>query len=77
MDHYYQQFDLQKLIDLLAEETEKYTKAFISGKGSEMADHREVMHALMAEINRRKKEEPLPPDVNIPLPPEDVSSSGS
>lgn len=49
-----QQFDFQALIDLLAEETEKYTKAFISGDQKKTAEHRVVLDALVSEINFRK-----------------------
>ena len=58
MDHNYRQLSTQILIDLLADETEQYTKAFISGKPT--AVRRTIIHALIAEINRRKKEETPP-----------------
>jgi thiamine monophosphate kinase len=51
----FQQFDLQTLIDLLAEETEKYTKAFISGDLNKTAEQRIVVDALVGEINIRKR----------------------
>jgi hypothetical protein len=51
----FQQFDLQTLIDLLAEETEKYTKAFISGDLKNTAEQRIVVDALVGEINIRKR----------------------
>ncbi|MBO9203052.1 MULTISPECIES: hypothetical protein [Niastella] len=56
MDHTYQQQDLQTLIDLLAEETEKYTKAFVVGSLKESAQHRAIINALVEEINIRKRE---------------------
>ena len=56
MDQNYQQLNLQSLIDLLAEETEKHTKAFISGKSEEVANHREIINSLIAEIEHRKME---------------------
>lgn len=52
--HTYQQFDLQTLIDLLAEETEKYTKAFIIGSLKESSQQRAIINALVEEINIRK-----------------------
>lgn len=47
--------ELQTLIDLLAEETQKYTRAFISGNQIVTAIHRSTIDALVEEINRRKK----------------------
>jgi hypothetical protein len=61
MQHY-QQLDLQTLIDLLAKETEQYTKAFISGKQQALAVHKIAIDALVVEITRRKKAEIKPPD---------------
>lgn len=52
----YQQFDLQTLIDLLAEETEKYTKAFISSNSQNGGQHRATIDALVEEINIRKRD---------------------
>jgi hypothetical protein len=48
-------FELQTLIDLLAEETQKYTRAFISGNLNVTAIHRSTIDALVEEINSRKK----------------------
>lgn len=47
--------ELQTLIDLLAEETQKYTRAFIAGNQTVTAIHRSTIDALVDEINRRKK----------------------
>jgi hypothetical protein len=55
MHHTYQQLDLQTLIDLLAEETEKYTKAFIGGNLQDSVQHRATIDALVEEINIRKR----------------------
>jgi hypothetical protein len=55
MHHNYQQLDLQTLIDLLAEETEKYTKAFVIGSLQESAQQRAIINALVDEINMRKR----------------------
>ncbi|OQP51974.1 hypothetical protein A4H97_25480 [Niastella yeongjuensis] len=55
MDVYYQQLDLQSLLDLLAEETEKYTKAFIRGDSTETAYYRTKVNTIIAEINQRKE----------------------
>lgn len=52
----YQQLELQTLIDLLAEETQKYTKAFISGNSKEVDQQRTIIDALVEEINTRKRE---------------------
>lgn len=57
MDHTYQQLDLQTLIDLLAEETEKYTKDFAIGSLKESNQHRATINALVEEINIRKNGE--------------------
>jgi hypothetical protein len=65
MDHNYQQLDLQTLIDLLAEETEKYTKAFISGKQGDLAQHSTIVNAVIAEINKRKQENFLPVNLGV------------
>jgi len=51
------QLDLQTLIDMLAEETQKYTKAFISGNQKESANHRVIIDALIVEIKSRKQSE--------------------
>ena len=61
----YQQLDLQSLIDLLAKETEQYTKAFIGGKQEALAVHKITIDALVAEITRRKKAQSSPPDQDI------------
>jgi hypothetical protein len=55
MAHNFQQLDLQTLIDLLAEETEKYTKAFVIGSLKESAQHGAIINALVEEINIRKR----------------------
>jgi hypothetical protein len=51
----FQPFDLQTLIDLLAEEMQKYTKAFTSGSQKAAAVHRATIDALIVEIHYRKK----------------------
>jgi hypothetical protein len=56
MHHTYQQLDLQTLIDLLAEETERYTKAFIIGSLKESRQHRAIINELVEEIKFRKRE---------------------
>ena len=65
MDHNYQQLDFQSLIDLLATETEKYTKAFTSGdlKGTE--NYRTKVNALNEEIYQRKQNGLLPPEIEV------------
>ena len=57
MDHTYQQTDLQTLIDLLADETEKYTRAFAIGSLKESNHHKVIINALVEEINTRKHRE--------------------
>lgn len=47
--------ELQILLDLLAEETQKYTRAFTAGNMMVTAIHRDTIDALVDEINRRKK----------------------
>jgi flagellar biosynthesis component FlhA len=54
MHNNFRHLDLQSLLDLLAEETEKYTKAFISGDQNKTALHKVVLDALVEEINIRK-----------------------
>jgi hypothetical protein len=75
MDQNFQQLDLQSLIDLLAEETEKYTKAFISGNLLESAFHRAKMEALIAEIEQRKQGKFLPTDIGLENPPDNISDA--
>lgn len=55
MDQNYQQLDLHLLLDLLAEETEKYTKAFISGDLTGTANSKTKVDALIEEIHQRKQ----------------------
>jgi hypothetical protein len=74
MDYEFRQLDLVPLIDLLAEETEKYTRAFISGKANDAAMHKAVIDALVEEIKRRK-EGFSPPPVGSSIPQNDISES--
>lgn len=75
MDQNFQQLDLPSLIDLLAEETEKYTKAFISGNLLEFAYHRAKMEALIAEIEQRKQGKFLLAEPGLEGPPDNISDS--
>lgn len=59
MQHY-RHLDLQALIDMLAIETQEYTKAFTRGVQEEIAMRRTVMESLIEEIKTRKKEDILP-----------------
>jgi hypothetical protein len=69
--HEYQQLDIQALIDLLANETQEYTRAYARGAQDEIAVKRIIMDALIAEIKRRKKEDVLPQNVpSVTSPPE-------
>jgi hypothetical protein len=61
--HNYQQLDVQALIDLLATETQEYTRAFTRGAQNEIAVRKIVIEALISEIRRRKKEDVLPQNV--------------
>jgi hypothetical protein len=56
--------DLQTLFDLLAEETEKFTKAFISSKQGDLAQHKVIID-LISEIKRRKQEHLLPASLRL------------
>ena len=67
---WYQQ-DIQALVDLLAEETEQYTRHFISGKISVAADHKAVIDALIIEIRRRKNGEVKEPPQQLQISPND------
>jgi hypothetical protein len=60
MHQHYQQFDLQTLIDLLAKETQAYTKAFIGGRLQDGEQHRATIDALIEEIQIRKRGALLP-----------------
>jgi hypothetical protein len=75
MDQNFQQLDFPSLIDLLAEETKKYTKAFISGNLLESAYHRAKIDALIAEIVQRKPEALFPPDHRWESPPDNFTDS--
>jgi hypothetical protein len=55
MDLNYQHLDLQSLLDLLATETEKYTKAFISGDLTGAKNAKTKVDALITEIHQRKQ----------------------
>jgi len=57
MEGYYQHLDLHSLLELLAEETEKYTKAFAIGSSKESNQYRAIIDALVEEINIRKQRE--------------------
>ena len=65
MNQTYQQLDLQALIDLLAEETERFTKAFISGNQGDIAHHKAIVDAVILEINKRKQEHSLPAKIKL------------
>jgi hypothetical protein len=52
--------ELQVLIDLLAEETQKYTRAFSSGNQAVISIHRATIDALVKEINLRKQNPTFP-----------------
>jgi hypothetical protein len=52
----FQPADLQTLIDLLAEETQQYTRAFSSGNIQVASIHKSTIDALVEEINRRRNE---------------------
>lgn len=69
----YQQLDLQALIDLLATETQEYTRAYTKGAQEEIAVKRISMEALIAEIKKRKKEAVLPQNAITAVSPPDKS----
>jgi len=72
MEKHLQQLDLQALVDWLAEETQQYTRAFISSANNGITlRHKEMMEMLIAEIRRRKKEESLSPERRQGIPPND------
>jgi hypothetical protein len=75
MDQNFQQPDLQSLIDLLAGETEQYTKAFISGNQLEAAYHRAKMKALIAEIEQKKQVNFLPANNRLESSPDNISDA--
>lgn len=54
----YQQLDLQSLIELLAEETQLYSRAFISDQTTDAVWHKTTIDTLVEEIKRRKNESP-------------------
>src|SRR5688572_16623761 len=65
MDPNYQQLDLYSLLDLLATETEKYTKAFTSGDLSGTENSRTKVNALITEIIQRKQKGLLSPEIEV------------
>ena len=73
--HHYQHLDLQALIDLLAIETQEYTKATTRGVQQEIAMRRAVMESLIAEIKARKKEDNLPQNVLSAITPPEQSDT--
>jgi phage terminase large subunit-like protein len=77
MNDQHQQIHLQDLIDLLAEETEKYTRAFISGKVNDIAHHKAVIDALVVEIKRRKQEGGSSPHIDSPIAESNSSEASS
>lgn len=50
----YRRLDVQSLIDLLAIETEKYTKACVARVPAAIAYHKAIIDTLVIEINTRK-----------------------
>lgn len=54
------EMELQSLIDLLAKETEKYTKACVARIPQQISLHKATVESLIAEIYRRKKESRSP-----------------
>ena len=73
--HHYQHLDIQALIDLLATETQEYTKAFSRGDREETAVRRTVMDSLIPEIKARKKEDILPQNVLAAITPPEQSDT--
>jgi hypothetical protein len=73
--HHFQHLDLQALIDLLATETQEYTKAFTRGAQQEIAMRRTVMESLISEIRARKKEDILPQNVLAAITPPEQSDT--
>lgn len=73
--HHYQHLDLQALIDLLAIETQEYTKAVSRGVQQEIAMRRTVMESLISEIKARKKEDILPHNVISAITPPEQSGA--
>ena len=71
----YQQLDLQALVDLLATETQEYTRAFARGAQEEIAVKRIAMESLIAEIKKRKKEAVLPQNALTVINPPNESGS--
>ena len=74
--HHYQHLDLQALIDLLATETQEYTKAFTRGAQQEIAMRRTFIESLIEEIKARKKEDILPQNVLSAITPPEQSETG-
>jgi hypothetical protein len=66
----YQQMEYQALIDLLAEETQVYTRAFINKNQQEITNRGIGMAMLIAEIKARQREGSLPA-TNQSIPPND------
>jgi hypothetical protein len=73
--HHYQHLDLQALIDLLAIETQEYTKAVSRGVQQEIAMRRTVMESLISEIKARKKEDILPQNILAAITPPEQSGT--
>jgi lipid A disaccharide synthetase len=70
MDEHFWKLDFQALVDLLAEETQLYTQAFIGSRQSDIDRHKTIIKAIIAEIDSRRSNG-LPPDLVATLPPND------
>ena len=59
MGENYETYDLQALLDLLAEATENYTKVLVNnGSPDELDKNKRLMNQLLLEIKKRKQESP-------------------
>ena len=59
MGENYETYDLQALLDLLAEATENYTKVLVNnGSSDELDKNKRLVNQLLLEIKKRKQESP-------------------
>ena len=59
MGENYETYDLQALLDLLAEATENYTKVLVNnGSSDELDKNKRLVNQLLLENKKRKQESP-------------------
>lgn len=60
MNKRFDNLDLQRLYDLLAVQTKRYTSALVNGRREKLVLHKQTVDAILEEIRRRAKENSTP-----------------